>query len=89
MIFLTKTFKLFQRVHADVTGKPVIVVDTDNGVLLGAAMLAASANGAFETLKAAQNAMSPRGSLVEPDFTLQEFYSEKFEKYKRALTTRF
>jgi len=81
--------KLFQRVHADVTGKPVIVVDTDNGVLLGAAMLGASANGAFETLKAAQNAMSPRGSLVEPDFTLQEFYSEKFEKYKRALTTQF
>lgn len=87
--FYDQIIKLFQRVHADVTGKPVIVVDTENGVLLGAAMLAASASGTFETLKVAQNAMSPTGALVEPDFTLQEFYSEKFEKYKRALTTQF
>ena len=52
-------------------------------------MLAATAKGTFETLKAAQNGMSPTGILVEPDFTLQEFYSEKFEKYKRALRTQF
>ena len=57
-----------------------------HGVLLGSAMLAAVAAGAFSTLEEAQDAMSVDGHVVAPDETMATFYDERTRRHFELLT---
>ena len=81
---LTAT-KLFVEANANAAKVPVIVPNTDNGVLLGAAMLAGVASECYGSLVAAQASMSSVGTTIMPKEALAEWYDEKFEQFKRKL----
>ena len=81
---LTAT-KLFVEANANAAQVPVIVPNTDNGVLLGASMLAGVATGCYEDLVAAQASMSSSGTTVLPNKALAEWYDEKFHDFKQKL----
>ena len=57
---------LVRQLLADATGKPVLAIDAEEPVLLGAAMLGSVAAGAFGELGAAMAAMSRVGERYEP-----------------------
>ena len=57
---------LVKQLLADTTGIPVAIVDTDEPVLLGAAMLAAVAFGQYGTLPEAMKAMSNLSQVFSP-----------------------
>ena len=81
---LTKT-QLFVSTNANAAKIPVIVPDTDNGVLLGSAMLAGVASGCYDSLKTAQNSMSSNGTTVMPNDKIGAWYDEKLIQFKRHL----
>ena len=81
---LTKT-QLFVSTNANAAKIPVIVPDTDNGVLLGSAMLAGVASGCYDNLKTAQNSMSSNGTTVMPNDKIGAWYDEKLNQFKRQL----
>lgn len=58
---------LFLREHADVTGCRVVVPHEPESVLLGAAILGATAAGDYPTVLAAMGAMSGAGTVIEPE----------------------
>lgn len=57
---------LVRQLLADCAGLPLLVADDVDAVLLGAAMLGATAAGAFPSLSAAMVAMAPSASVVAP-----------------------
>jgi D-ribulokinase len=57
---------LVRQIMADTTGLTVALPETQEPVLLGAAMLGAVAGGAFESLRDAMKSMSAIGRLSEP-----------------------
>lgn len=83
---LTKT-QLFVSANANAAKIPVIVPDTDNGVLLGSAMLASVASGCYDSLKSAQNLMSSNGTTIMPNDKMAAWYDEKLIQFKRQLVS--
>jgi D-ribulokinase len=71
----------FRQVMADTTGVRVAVPDTQEPVLLGAAMLGAVASGAHKTLPDAMSAMSRLGKAHEPG-ALAGFHAAKFKAFE-------
>jgi FGGY-family pentulose kinase len=57
---------LFLREHADVTGCPIVLPREPDAVLLGAAMLGATASGDVPTVVDAMAAMSATDRIIEP-----------------------
>ena len=57
---------LVRQLLADATGKPVLAIDAEEPVLLGAAMLGGVAAGAFGQVEAAMRGMSQVGTRYEP-----------------------
>ena len=58
---------LVRQLLADATGKPVLAVEAEEPVLLGAAMLGSVAAGAFHSVEAAMARMSRIGQTFEPE----------------------
>lgn len=58
--------RLLRQILADATGVPVVLPETAEPVLLGAAMLGAVASGAYRTVDDAMAAMSRDGEMVVP-----------------------
>lgn len=58
--------RLIQQLLADCTGLPVLVLEQADPVLLGAAMLGATACGAFADVSAAMQGMAPEALAFEP-----------------------
>lgn len=58
--------RLLRQILADATGVPVVLPETAEPVLLGAAMLGAIASGAYRTFDDAMAAMSRDGEMVVP-----------------------
>lgn len=74
---------LWLQEHADVTGRPIYVAAEVEAVLLGAAMLAAVASGAYESIPAAIAAMSPRAEVVTPNAAPRAFHEAKYAVFHR------
>jgi xylulokinase len=67
---------------ADVSGCPVVAPEIDEATALGAAMLAGTGVGLYNSLdEAAQQVFKP-GKVFEPDPKLVPIYSELFEIYQ-------
>jgi len=80
---------LFNQVHANACGIPVLIPDTEHGVLLGAAMSAASAGGIFSNLSDAQNKMSPKYETINPSVGMAMYYNRKFDVFVNKLNQSF
>ncbi len=69
---------LWLRLHADATGLPITVGRESESVLLGSAMLAATACGAYPTVAAAMARMGACGDTISPNPDMRRFHAAKF-----------
>ncbi|QYA14995.1 FGGY-family carbohydrate kinase [Rhizobium sp. AB2/73] len=74
---------LVRQLLADTTGRPVAVADTEEPVLLGAAMLGATAGGHCGSLVGAMAAMSRLANRFEPaDGTIRALHERRYEAFE-------
>ena len=75
---------LVRQLLADATGKPVIAIDADEPVLLGAAMLGSVAGNVFPDVGAAMAGMSRVGKRFEPQGgTIAELHGQRFRAFEQ------
>ncbi len=75
---------VYLREHADATGCRIILPKEAEAVLLGAAMLAASAAGAYSSVAEAMEGMSGIRHIVEPaGGAVGEYHHKKYAVFKR------
>ncbi|MCW5695557.1 MAG: FGGY-family carbohydrate kinase [Bauldia sp.] len=75
--------RLFLRELADATGCAVVVPGSEEPVLLGGAMLAATASGAHRSLEDAMGAMAGPAERIAPDPDARAFHDRKYRVYRR------
>ena len=73
---------MWLREHADATGATLLLPAQSEAVLLGAAMLAASAAGLHPDLLEAMQAMSETGESVAPRADYKAYHDAKFEIFR-------
>jgi FGGY-family pentulose kinase len=73
------------RSHADALGIPIALPAEPEAVLLGAAMLGATAAGVHPSSGAAMSAMTRLGRRVEPDPATKAFHDAKYRVYRQML----
>jgi ribulose-phosphate 3-epimerase len=69
---------LWLQMHADVTGKPVVVCENADAPLLGCAILASVGAGIHPTAEAAVQAMVRTAKRIEPNPAVAETYSDLY-----------
>jgi L-ribulokinase len=75
---------VIMQIYADVTRRPLHLIDSDQGPALGAAMHAAVAAGAYPGIRAAAEAMGKvRRDVYQPDEERAEAYDALYEHYRR------
>jgi xylulokinase len=72
---------LWLQIKADVLQKPVTPVAVEDAACLGAAMMAATATGAFSNLEEAVGQMVRLGQTVEPSLGQAEAYQQGYSQY--------
>ena len=70
--------RLFCRIVADITKRPVTVCREVETTCLGAAMLAAAATGLYDDIREAASGMSGEGATFEPDQKTAGFYDRVY-----------
>jgi D-ribulokinase len=79
---------LVRQLLADATGKPVLAIDAEEPVLLGAAMLGSVAAGMFGQVEAAMAAMSKIGRVHEPCAdALKSLHDRRFGAFEQLQKT--
>ncbi|HEX2870703.1 MAG TPA: FGGY-family carbohydrate kinase [Polyangiaceae bacterium] len=73
---------VFVREHADATGCRVVLPAEPEAVLLGSAILGATAAGDQPNVLAAMGAMSHAGTVVEPNRALRSFHDRKYRVFQ-------
>ncbi|MBY5934940.1 FGGY-family carbohydrate kinase [Tateyamaria omphalii] len=74
--------RIYCQSHADITGCKVVIPDQPEPVLLGSAMLAARASGAFPTTLKAMHGMSRGGKTLVPRSEVRAFHDKKYNIFK-------
>jgi ribulose kinase len=77
--------KLYVQTHADVCGIPVLISKEEESVLVGAAMLGATASGLYKNLEAAVEDLSNSCYEVSPDGDSCDFHDRKFKVFMKML----
>lgn len=72
----------WRQILADVFGKEIVGINTNQGGALGAAILAAVGDGAYDSVEAATDAIIKTVDATVPDMTRHALYQKKHEKYK-------
>ncbi|WLR91571.1 FGGY-family carbohydrate kinase [Shinella zoogloeoides] len=72
---------LLLELYRDVTGCRIVVPETGDAVLLGTAMVAATAGGLYPDLAAAGAAMSPGGTVLLPDARRKAGYDRDYRRF--------
>ncbi len=75
--------EVFLREHADATGCRVVLPEEPEAVLLGAAMLGATAAGLHPTLPEAMAAMSRSGRVIAPDPRPRAWHEARYRVHQR------
>ena len=78
---------LWLQIKADVTGRPVRVVEVPEAVALGAALLAGVGVGLFPSYQAAADSVVRSSTLYEPDPARVATYDHYYKEVYRALYT--
>ncbi|KAM6077477.1 FGGY carbohydrate kinase domain-containing protein isoform 3-T16 [Theristicus caerulescens] len=76
---------LFVQMHADITGKPVVLSKEVESVLVGAAILGACASEDFASIKEAMAKMGKIGRVVQPNHEHKRFYDKKYEVFLKLV----
>ncbi|XP_019387067.1 PREDICTED: FGGY carbohydrate kinase domain-containing protein isoform X1 [Crocodylus porosus] len=76
---------LFVQMHADITGKPVVLSQEVESVLVGAAILGACASGDFASIQEAMERMGKIGKVVQPNHKHKRFYDKKYEVFLKLV----
>ncbi|XP_053929008.1 FGGY carbohydrate kinase domain-containing protein isoform X4 [Cuculus canorus] len=76
---------LFVQMHADITGKPVVLSKEVESVLVGAAVLGACASGDFASIQEAMEKMGRIGRVVQPNREHKRFYDKKYEVFLKLV----
>ncbi|XP_068809442.1 FGGY carbohydrate kinase domain-containing protein isoform X4 [Struthio camelus] len=76
---------LFVQMHADITGKPVVLSKEVESVLVGAAILGACASGDFASIQEAMAKMGKIGRVVQPNHGDKRFYDKKYEVFLKLV----
>ncbi|XP_065594219.1 FGGY carbohydrate kinase domain-containing protein isoform X1 [Cyrtonyx montezumae] len=76
---------LFVQMHADITGKPVVLSKEVESVLVGAAILGACASGDFASIQEAMAKMGKIGCVVQPNHEHKRFYDKKYEVFLKLV----
>ncbi len=74
---------LWLREHANITGLPIEIISESEAMLLGSAILAAYAAGAFSSLQSAMQAMSSVKEIIEPNIKMQDYHHKKFHVFRK------
>jgi ribulose kinase len=72
---------LLVQLYADATGCRVVLPEEEDGVLLGTAIVAATAAGLYPTLLMASRAMARPGREVAPDPFVRAFYERRYQSF--------
>lgn len=72
----------WRQILADVFGKEIVGINTNQGGALGAAILAAVGDGAYDSVEAATDAIIKTVDATVPDMARHALYQKKHEKYK-------
>ncbi|PSW10252.1 sugar kinase [Photobacterium rosenbergii] len=72
---------LWLREHANATGCPIVLSTEDEAVILGSAMLAATASGEYTKLTDAMAAMSSEGRVIQPQPETRSFHEAKYQVF--------
>ena len=70
------------KIKADILGREITPLKTDEAGAAGCAMMAAVAAGAFGSLREAAEVFVRPAETCFPDPTFRDFYMDKYEKYK-------
>lgn len=73
---------LWLQEHADATGCTIVLPAEPEAVLLGAAILAATASGLYPDIYAAMQAMSRTGATIKPRKETQAYHKAKFALFR-------
>jgi FGGY-family pentulose kinase len=73
---------LWMQIHADVTGKPILVPEDQNAVSLGSGILAAVGAGWYGDIQSAAAAMVRKGKTIVPVKERTEIYREYVRQYE-------
>ncbi|KAM9542215.1 FGGY carbohydrate kinase domain-containing protein isoform 3-T8 [Guaruba guarouba] len=76
---------LFVQMHADITGKPVVLSKEAEAVLVGAAILGACASGDFASIQEAMAKMGKVGRVVQPNHEHKRFYDKKYKVFLKLV----
>lgn len=74
---------VYMQILSDVTGMTVLIPKQQEAVLLGTAMLAATASNHFQDLDEAMLAMASDSISFEPDLSVSEFYALKYRVHRK------
>ncbi len=74
---------LWLQEHADITGCDIVLPREPEAMLLGTAILGATAAGAFGSVTDAMTAMSRSGRIVRPDASTHRFHDAKYAVFKK------
>lgn len=77
--------KLFVQANADICEIPILISSEVESILIGAAMLGATASGAFKNLLTAINELSNDAFQIEPDKSSFDYHSRKYRVYLKML----
>lgn len=77
--------KLYIQAHADACAIPVLISNEEESVLIGAAMLGATASGLYQNLEAAVNDLSNSCYKISPNSVSFAYHSQKFEVFMKML----
>jgi FGGY-family pentulose kinase len=74
---------LFLQQHADITGCRIVLPREQESVLLGSAMLGATADGRYASLQEAMVEMAGVAGTVEPDVSTADYHSRKYRVFHK------
>jgi FGGY-family pentulose kinase len=77
--------KLYVQTHADVCGIPVLISNEEEMVLIGAAMLGATASGFTKSLEETASILSSDCYQIQPEPNSFDFHSRKFKVFLKML----
>lgn len=76
---------LFVQTQANVSLMPVLVPHEAESVLLGAAILGATASGVYDSVLSAISSMAGKAEVISPDYNLQRFHEMKYKVFRKLL----
>ncbi len=72
---------LLVRLYADATGCSVLLPEEEDSVLLGTAMVAATAAGVYDSVAAAARAMTRQGARIEPQPHTRPHFEAQYRRF--------